>query len=92
MVATPTDNYIYVLLPPLLRHFDSTQQREGNNRLHDARRPSLYLRPMGDDYSTPAGYHIQGVQHIWRRRLLLERIDYDPVWQRAGVHGLHAGR
>jgi hypothetical protein len=51
------------------------------NKLYDTRKVLPVLEAHGeDDYSTLLGHASKEVQHLWRRRLVLERIDYDPVW------------
>lgn len=52
-----------------------------NNKLYDTRKVKPVLEAHGeDDYSTLLANASKEVKHLWRRRLVLERIDYDPVW------------
>lgn len=51
------------------------------NKLYDTRKVNPVLEAHGeDDYSTLLVHASKEVKHLWRRRLVLERIDYDPAW------------
>lgn len=51
------------------------------NKLYDTTKVPPVLEAHGeDDYSTLLAHASKEVQHLWRRRLVLDRIDYDPAW------------
>lgn len=51
------------------------------SKLWETRKVKPVLDAHGqDDYSTLLAHSSKEAGHLWRRRLVLDRLDYDPVW------------
>lgn len=51
------------------------------SKLYETRKVKPVLEAHGeDDYDTLLAHASKEVQHLWRRRLVLDRLDYDPAW------------